>query len=363
MRALAPSSEVTPIPLARVLRRCDRQTMTVVNRFAQAPTIELDRLGSMRWLGFTRSTWETVAGVQLVSASANMTLYFDRREALCGDLATLGMAIPADALAFLAEIHLAPLLYRLEEIFGARFSVSHLVTAAPHVGADDDRSVDIAFRLDDEAGSERYRGCLRLPKSFAARATLGQRGVASVSETLRSLPMTLCACVGVASLTQQEIEALAVGHWVQLADTPNPSTSDITRKECWLYSPLTHQSWLGRRVSGNDMELTQRLESGDLNQPLKLGKPRMEPSDRNTQRSTKFELDASAVELTVHFEIGRTQMPLGQLNDIGVGSVVNFERALSDAPVRLIVNDREVARGELVLVGESLGVCIERLMI
>jgi flagellar motor switch protein FliN/FliY len=55
------------------------------------------------------------------------------------------------------------------------------------------------------------------------------------------------------------------------------------------------------------------------------------------------------VELEATLRFGCREMPLGEILDLGPGDVVQLDRHVSD-PVDLIVGDRIVARGEVVLV-------------
>jgi flagellar motor switch protein FliN len=60
------------------------------------------------------------------------------------------------------------------------------------------------------------------------------------------------------------------------------------------------------------------------------------------------------VELEATLRFGSCEMPLGQLLDLGPGDVVQLDRNVSD-PVDLIVGDKIVARGEVVLVNGNFG--------
>ena len=60
------------------------------------------------------------------------------------------------------------------------------------------------------------------------------------------------------------------------------------------------------------------------------------------------------VELEATLRFGSREMPLGELLDLGPGDVVQLDRHVSD-PVDLIVGDKIVARGEVVLVNGNFG--------
>ena len=60
------------------------------------------------------------------------------------------------------------------------------------------------------------------------------------------------------------------------------------------------------------------------------------------------------VELEASLRFGCREMPLGQILELGPGDVVQLDRHVSD-PVDLIVGDKIVARGEVVLVNGNFG--------
>ena len=61
------------------------------------------------------------------------------------------------------------------------------------------------------------------------------------------------------------------------------------------------------------------------------------------------------VELTVKIELGRTRMRLDEVLRLGQGAVVELDRLAGD-PVDVFVNDRLVARGEVVVLNEKFAV-------
>ena len=63
------------------------------------------------------------------------------------------------------------------------------------------------------------------------------------------------------------------------------------------------------------------------------------------------------VELPITVELGQVRLPIKNILELGVGSVVPLDRAAGD-PVDVRVNGRIVARGEVVVVDENFGVRI-----
>lgn len=65
----------------------------------------------------------------------------------------------------------------------------------------------------------------------------------------------------------------------------------------------------------------------------------------------------AGVEVQVDVVLGRVKLPLGELLALSPGSVLELNRA-ADAPVEVLVNGTLVACGEVVIVGDELGVRI-----
>lgn len=63
----------------------------------------------------------------------------------------------------------------------------------------------------------------------------------------------------------------------------------------------------------------------------------------------------SNLEMNVSVELGRTEMKVSEVLSLGPGSVIELDR-LSGEPVDILVNDRLIARGEVVVVDENFGV-------
>ena len=58
--------------------------------------------------------------------------------------------------------------------------------------------------------------------------------------------------------------------------------------------------------------------------------------------------------LTVTFEVGRAKMPISYLLSIGQGSVLDLHRLVGES-LDLFVNNRLIARGEVVVINEKFG--------
>ncbi|MBD3297069.1 MAG: flagellar motor switch protein FliN [candidate division Zixibacteria bacterium] len=66
------------------------------------------------------------------------------------------------------------------------------------------------------------------------------------------------------------------------------------------------------------------------------------------------------VNLPVSIELGRTSLPIGEILEWGQGSIIELDR-LAGEPVDLMVNNKLVAKGEVVVVDEKFGLRITSL--
>ena len=95
-------------------------------------------------------------------------------------------------------------------------------------------------------------------------------------------------------------------------------------------------------------------------------KARLQPAAQNGGRDERASSQPSAAALTPGLELlldveleaslrfGARELPLGEILNLGPGDVVELDRHVAD-PVDLIVGDKIVARGEVVLVNGNFG--------
>ena len=99
-------------------------------------------------------------------------------------------------------------------------------------------------------------------------------------------------------------------------------------------------------------------EKGKAGQPLleKAASEDAEPS------RTATDLEAvSDIPVTVQAILGKSAMEVSQLLKLGKGAVVQLDRKVGEA-IDIYVNDRLVARGEVVLVEDRLGVTMTEIV-
>jgi flagellar motor switch protein FliN/FliY len=67
------------------------------------------------------------------------------------------------------------------------------------------------------------------------------------------------------------------------------------------------------------------------------------------------------VPVKVQAVLGRARMPVGELLHLTAGTVVELDRRVGE-PVDIFVNDRLIARGEVVLIDNALGVTLTEIV-
>jgi flagellar motor switch protein FliN/FliY len=63
----------------------------------------------------------------------------------------------------------------------------------------------------------------------------------------------------------------------------------------------------------------------------------------------------AGLQMNVSVELGRTELTVADVLGLGPGSVIELNK-LAGEPVDILVNDRLIARGEVVVVDENFGV-------
>ena len=111
-------------------------------------------------------------------------------------------------------------------------------------------------------------------------------------------------------------------------------------------------------MSGNENLSLPDLDTTDLG-----GYSR--PSDDTSGMAlqvTEADLDPVLdVPITLTAILGRTQLPISDVLRLNAGSIVELDRAIGE-PIDIFINSQLVARGEVVLIEDQLGITISELV-
>lgn len=81
-----------------------------------------------------------------------------------------------------------------------------------------------------------------------------------------------------------------------------------------------------------------------------------DPSGESVSLETVYD-----IPVQVSVVLGRTNMQVSQLLKLGRGAVIELERKVGE-PIDILVNNRLVARGEVVVVEDRIGVTMTEIM-
>lgn len=109
----------------------------------------------------------------------------------------------------------------------------------------------------------------------------------------------------------------------------------------------------------NEFVVTAKSKSGKGAQnvePLNLM-----PLDASSKASTGLGNILVDIPLQLSVELGRTRMILKELLELGVGSIIELDR-LAGEPVDIMLNNKLLAKGEVVVIDEKLGVRVTHIV-
>jgi flagellar motor switch protein FliN/FliY len=113
-------------------------------------------------------------------------------------------------------------------------------------------------------------------------------------------------------------------------------------------------------MSNSDLPLPD-LDAAGANITPSFSNPELR---NDTAVGTKTAADLEHVlDVPVHIAavLGRTKLDVGELMQLAAGQVLELDRKVGEA-IDIYVNDRLVARGEVVLVDEKLGVTMTEII-
>lgn len=118
-------------------------------------------------------------------------------------------------------------------------------------------------------------------------------------------------------------------------------------------------------ASGNEMDdLASDPGWGDLSEQIAPAQKPLSPGElfESGGHDMHRKLDAVYdVPVQVSAVLGKTYMPVNQLLKLGRGAVVELDRRVGEA-IDIYVNDKLIARGEVVLVEDRLGVTMTEII-
>jgi len=108
--------------------------------------------------------------------------------------------------------------------------------------------------------------------------------------------------------------------------------------------------------SDDDVTATEGFSLDEMDAPERLAR-----GESYVERSAADLEAVFDVPVRISVVLGRTKMPVSQLLKLDTGTVIELDRQVGEA-VEIFINDRLVARGEIVLVENRLGVTMTEII-
>ena len=106
----------------------------------------------------------------------------------------------------------------------------------------------------------------------------------------------------------------------------------------------------------NDLSVTEEISFEEMLSPNRADGP-----EAHIERSAADLEAVFDVPVRVSVVLGRTKMPVSALLKLDTGTVIELDRQVGEA-VEIFINERLVARGEIVLVDNKLGVTMTEII-
>ncbi len=103
---------------------------------------------------------------------------------------------------------------------------------------------------------------------------------------------------------------------------------------------------------------SEKGESAGVTEEKEMLPPLSGEKGDQPARELEFILD---LPLQVTVELGRTKMVVNDLLQLAQGSIVELEKLAGD-PLEILVNDKLIARGEVVAVNEKFGIRVTEII-
>ncbi|BAU89953.1 HrcQ protein [Methylorubrum populi] len=298
----------------------------------------------------------------LTVAGGRMSLRLPR-----AGLDRLARALQPDLAAFpegpagplLVELVLAPLFAQAERITGAAIT---LVSIAP---ASTKPPGSLTLLVEGSLAGEPFPAQLDLgPAPLLSPAPLRQEALLALIEaapargaSVSALPVAVAFVAGRTRLTLRQLASIEPGDAV-LPDLWHPDRGET---RAVLGEGLVAQARTDRHKSTLKTPFRQVAEhSAAASGDPEMAQDRAAQGEavRGAAEAEASGLDAVSVALT--FELGRRTLGLGELKSIGEGHV--FDLGLDpEQPVDLVANGARIGQGEIVEIGERVGVRVVRL--
>ncbi len=172
----------------------------------------------------------------------------------------------------------------------------------------------------------------------------------AIDADIDGLAFTLACRVAFTDLAMSAVRALGIGDAMLFDRVAVPGGAAVVIAEA-LHATATFDE-AGFLHLAEPFESLERYALGEF----------LMTEDDDQDRPVQAVMDSAIDDLPVRlvFEVGRKDVTLEELRSLGVGAPVPLDRAASSA-VQIFANGRRIGAGEMVMIGDQLGVRITQL--
>ncbi len=246
--------------------------------------------------------------------------------------------VPTDTCAALVENALSPILSLIERLAGLPVDCEEFRRGAPVVQMSDE--VQIGFRVVEiERLQPLLRGWVRASPDLWRQLDFARAPIVRTRRT-EPVPVRLTVEVGRLRLPLRELRGLQAG------DALRPQSRILRSDHLSVQIADAGRHFVLRaRAQGEDLFVEHAV-----NTPSAVDAP---PDDRPAHPDALDE-----VECDLTFELGSLRMTVGDIGRLRAGHAMRLGVRLQEQPVRVLVNGKLLARGELAAVGDELVVVL-----
>jgi len=251
--------------------------------------------------------------------------------------------LDSELAALAVETVFADRIELLEEALGGEVALLNLDRTEPHGTM---ASLSVHLRMGDTV----HPGTIHASATLLSTLARHWESQPAIRRDLGDVTVTLAYRVAFTDLAASALRMLAVGDAMLFDRVALPGGAAVILAESVHASATFNDE--GYLYLSDSFRIPERYGMGDF----------VMSDETDPDRAVHAVADAAIDDLPVRlvFEVGRKDVTLDQLRSLAVGAPVPLDRAASSA-VQIFANGRRIGAGEMVMIGEQLGVRITQL--
>jgi type III secretion system YscQ/HrcQ family protein len=255
--------------------------------------------------------------------------------------------VPTETCTALVEHALSPVITLLERLAGVPVDCEEFRRGPALSGTSDE--VTVGFLVHESSMQVLLRGWVRTtPEAWQAMDF--NRALSLNSRRHLAIPACLSVEFGRCKLSARDIKSLAPGDALR---PTNRLLSDSSSMRV-LLTDTSGKFCLAARISDYDLHM-EHMVTANMDTPPSF----MSSLDGSDGSSFDGDNDLlNEIECDMSFELGSLRMSVAEIGNLRAGQTIRLGVRLQEQPVRLLVNGRQIGRGELAAIGDELVVVI-----